>query len=325
MKKVLVLNDLADGFRDRVLNAAGCEYEVVFEEPEWSRETLLSHYADADVILGEPDSEDLKVCQNLSLLQTSWAGVDHYIAAGIFGKDRTLCNGSGGYGPVIAEYAVGMILSLCHRLPVYQRFQKQNVWKPQPYHRTLENSIVLILGAGDIGTELAKRLKPFHCKRVGVRWTAQPCPDEFHEMITMEKLDKWLPKADVVVCSLPSTPQTRRLFDEKRLLQMKSDAILVNVGRGDLIVADDLAKVMKTGHLWGAVLDVTDPEPLPQDHPLWQMENVILTPHVSGSCISPDSPTKIRLSQIMVSNLENYVKGRPLCNVVDCELGYRKR
>lgn len=322
MKMVLVLNCLADGFRERFLDAAGGKYEVVFEAPGWSRETLLSYYAHADIILGEPDSEDLKFCKNLSLLLTSWAGVDNYIATGMFDTGRILCNGSGGYGPVIAEYTVGMILALCHRLPAYQRFQRQGIWRRQHSHRTLEGATVLILGAGDIGTEIAKRLKPFRCRCVGVRRTDRPCPDEFNEMIILEELDQWLPRADVVACSLPSTPCTRGLLDERRLRLMRSDAILANVGRGDLIVTDDLVRVMKAGHLWGAVLDVTSPEPLPENHPLWQMENVILTPHVSGSCVADNSPTKARLSEIMVSNFENYVKGKPLCNVVDCEQGY---
>ncbi len=325
MKKVLVLRGMADGFERRIIAAAGQEYEAIFENADWDRNTSLEALKEAEVILGEPEPKDLKFCEKLKFLQTSWAGVDHYIATGLFNQDRILCNGSGGYGIAIAEYMVGTILAQCHYLPTYQRMQMEGGWDRHRQHKTLEGSTILILGAGDIGTELAKRLAPFQCKIVGVRRTVKVCPEEYDDMITLEQLDQWLPQADVVACCLPNTPLTQGLFTTQRLLMMKKDAIFVNVGRGTLVSCDDLAKVMECGHLWGAVIDVTVPEPLPAEHPLRKLENVILTPHVSGYCVSDNSPTKKRLSEIMVSNFEKYVQGKPLDNIVDCTTGYRKR
>lgn len=325
MKKVLVMNGLAGEFKRRIADAAEPAYQVVFAEDNWDRNTYLDALKDAAVILGEPEPKDLMHCEKLEFLQTTWAGVDHYIATGLFYENRILCNGSGGYGIAIAEYMVGTILALCHYLPVYQKMQKEGGWDRHRYHKTLEGSTVLILGAGDIGTEFAKRLAPFRCRRVGMRRTGNVCPEEFDEMITPDQLDSRLPQADVVACCLPNTPLTQGLFPTERLLMMKKDAIFVNVGRGTLVSCEDLAEVMESGHLWGAVIDVTVPEPLPGDHPLRRLDNVILTPHVSGYCVDPNSPTKRRLSEIMVSNFEKYVQGKPLANMVDCNTGYRKR
>lgn len=325
MKTILITKGLADGFDERIRQAAGKEYRAVFEQEDWTREEFLTQLRNAEIILGEPKPADLKNCQKLRFLQTSWAGVDHYIATGLFDNDRILCNGSGGYGIAIAEYMVGAILAQCHFLPAYYQMQKEGIWDRHRHHKTLEGATVLILGTGDIGTAFSKRLLPFACKRVGIRRIRSACPADFDEIATLEQLDEWLPKADIVACCLPNTPKTQGLFTKERLLLMKKDAILVNVGRGTLISCDDLADVMAEGHLWGAVLDVTDPEPLPREHPLRQIERVILTPHVSGYCVAPNSPTMVRLAEIMVTNLENYIQGKPLMNVVDCETGYRKR
>lgn len=159
---------------------------------------------------------------------------------------------------------------------------------------------------------------------VGVCRERRPLPPDFDEVRTLAEAESVLPLADVVVCCLPDTAATRGYFDRARLLRMKSDAILVNVGRGSLVVSDDLAAVLAEGHLYGAVLDVTDPEPLPKNHPLRRMRNVVLTPHVAGLGFNTEE-TERKITAICCDNLRRYQNGWSLRNQVDFRTGYRRR
>ena len=179
-----------------------------------------------------------------------------------------------------------------------------------------------VLGLGDIGGEFAKRAKALGARVIGVRRKGTDKPDYVDELILTEKLDEYLPTADCVAITLPGTKETKGMFGAERLSKMKDGAVLLNVGRGMIVDSDALYDALESGKLSGAAVDVTDPEPLPAKHPLWQQENAVITPHVSGGFHLPE--THDRIIRIMAENLSAFRKGEPLRNVVDCETGYRK-
>ncbi|HWR22209.1 MAG TPA: D-2-hydroxyacid dehydrogenase [Feifaniaceae bacterium] len=324
MYSLLVLIPFNRAYRKRLLEVASDACEITFVEPGRSIQTYAAQLERADILLGDPEPGDLQYCKNLRFMQTTWAGVDHYLNCGSFPQTAVLCNMTGAYGPVIAEHEMGVILALCRQIPQYLGNQRNRKWERTGTGKSLEDAVALILGAGDIGQELARRLRPFVREIIGVRRVPRGIPRDFDRMITLAELDQNLPLADVVACSLPDTPATHHLFNADRLRLMKEDAIFVNVGRGGLVVSDDLAAVMEEGRFWGVSLDVTEPEPLPRDHPLWGQERILITPHVSGSNFGSGSPTERRIRDFSIHNLENYLHGRPLENVVDFSTGYRK-
>ncbi len=285
----------------------------------------------ASFIIGQPPVTEItkQLAPNLKWIQMTNAGTDMYTIRKLFQKERfpqdvLLTNATGAFGACIAEYMVGAILSMYFRFPIYKEQQKQGLWKKQPNMQSLEGKTVLILGAGNIGTEFAKRMKAFQTYTIGVRRTIHEYPDCFDEMHTIDEIDKLLGRADIVACSLPYTRETKGMLDRQRFYQMKQGSILVNVGRGNLIVMDDLHEVMENGYLGGAILDVTNPEPLPTNHPLWYNENVFITPHISGQSLGQSEKTEERITDICCRNIKNYFEGNSLENIVDFEKGYAK-
>jgi phosphoglycerate dehydrogenase-like enzyme len=322
VEQLICLLRLSEEYKARLLEITKgrCNVEFTWPRQERYRELLES----ATILLGDPTADDLRYCGKLKLMQTAWAGVTQYVNSSCFSNGAILCNMSGGYGAYMSEYAVGMVLAICRRFPDYVLQQRSCEWHMSRYSKPLEDATLLILGAGDIGTEVAKRMRPLVKRIVGVRRVARAVPPEYDEMKTLTEIDSLLAQADLVVAALPDTAATRGLLDERRLRLMKPDAVLVNVGRGSLIVESDLAKVMQEGHLFGVGLDVTTIEPLPEESPLWSQDRLLLTPHVSGNDFPPDSLEQQRIWNICLENIENYLLGRPLRNVVDFDTGYRK-
>lgn len=273
----------------------------------------------ADAIIGYAPPELIKRAGRLRWFQATWAGMD--IFSGGIPAGAVVTNTSGAFGPVIAEHIIACLLALCRRIPAYVR---QSGWKKQGSELSVEGGRVLILGAGDIGRRTAERLRPFGPRLVGVRRVKRAVPPCFDEMYTLDELDSQLAAADFVVCCLPGTDETRGLLDARRLGLMKESAILVNVGRGSLIDTAALEAALAAGRLFGAALDVTEPEPLPKESPLWAMDNVIITPHVAGIGFGHLPATERRITDICCENLRRWLEGRELENVVDMALGYRR-
>lgn len=321
--QVLSLIPFDETYREKLRLLAGDRCQLAFGTFSDSRESYVEKLRTAQVILGDPEPEDLRYCENLQWMQTTWAGVGQYVNCGYL-KEGMLCNMTGGYGPVIGEMMAAAILAMAYRFPAYQSFQQQGCWHDPLTAATLERATVLILGAGDIGTELAKRLRPFGCRIIGVRRVPREYLACFDAMVTLDEVEQYLPQADVVACCLPDTPQTRGLLNLDTLKSMKKDAILVNMGRGSLIVTDDLCRLLEQGYFHGVCLDVTDPEPLPPDHSLWKFPRVLITPHVAGNGAGPGSPTECRIWDLVLDNFQRYLSGKPCRNVVDFSTGYRK-
>ena len=279
--------------------------------------------AAAEVIVGFPPVPRLSSAANLKWLQIPWSGADGYADHPDFPGHVLLTNATGAFGRPIAEYAFAAVFSLMRRFHQYRDCQKDARWERQGDEMSPTGKHVLILGAGDIGTNVARLFKMMDCRITGVRRVVRDIPKEFDEMITLDQVDQVLPEADIVICCMPHTPLTQGFMNRQRLELMKSSAIFVNVGRGTLVDHEALADVLNAGKIYGAALDVTCPEPLPQEHPLWKCRNVIITPHVSGQTFAGLTDKADYFFLVCKQNLENYRDGKPLANRVDLKTGYR--
>ena len=199
---------------------------------------------------------------------------------------------------------------------------KSGGWKQIEGDDTLEGKRVLILGTGNIGQETAKKVKCFGAQAIGICRNLSNKQLPFDEIYTIDSVDMQLQSADVVVIALPGTAETAGMFDMERIKKMKANAILVNVGRGFIVNTDELTTALQNGLLRGAVLDVTEPEPLPENHPLRNMENVILTPHILGISWGGNMFTRKRILDIFCENLMRDKNNEPKKNIIDFSKGY---
>lgn len=276
----------------------------------------------AQVILGNVPAAMLHGSPALEWLQTNSAGVEAYIQPGVLAGDTLLTNATGAYGLAIAEHMLGMLLELFKKLELYRDAQKSGAWQSQGAVKAVYGSTVLVLGMGDIGGEFAARCKALGAKVIGVRRSPRPCPEYADEVHLLEDLDSLLPQADVAAVTLPGTDATRGLMSRERLAKMKEGAVLLNVGRGFIVDTEALCDALERGHLSGAGVDVTDPEPLPPTHRLWNIPTAVVTPHISGFYHLRE--THERIVGIFLENLRHFQAGEPLRNLVDFATGYRK-
>ena len=234
-----------------------------------------------------------------------------------------MTNATGAFGRPIAEYAFAAVFTLMRRFHLYRDNQNARVWQRMGDEMSPTGKHVLILGAGDIGSNAAALFKLLGCRITGVRRVVREVPQNFDRMVTLEEAEAVLPEADIVICALPNTPLTRGWFDARRLSLLKKTAVFVNVGRGTLVDHDALARLLEEGKILGAAMDVTDPEPLPAEHPLWGCKNALITPHVSGQTFLGLRDKEEFFFSLCKENLERYRDGKPLLNRVDLSTGYR--
>lgn len=317
-KTVLVVLPLSAAHQAQ-LEACAPGAEFIYDS---RREPQLEHVRRAQIILGNIAKPLLAEARNLEWLQLESSGTNHYTDAGILPPGVQLTNATGAFGLGMAEYMLGMVLSLQKKLPLFRDQQKQHMWRREGDFLAIHGSTTLVVGLGDIGSEFAQRMHALGSRVLAIRRTEREKPFYVDEQYNLDALDALLPQADTVALCLPSTPQTDRLLNRQRLALLKRTAILVNVGRGAAIDTEALTEALETGQLYGAALDVTDPEPLPAEHRLWGLENVIITPHISGELNIPE--TWQRLMDIFCHNLSAYLTGRPLINEVDFATTYRK-
>lgn len=316
-KKLILVYFHTDEKHKKLLLEYSDAAEFVFldEEAEIPPEQLRT----ADAVFGNPAPTLLNEARKLEWLQLCSAGADRYVG-GALPQGITLTNASGAYGPSIAEYMVCAAMSLLMDFPIYRDNQKEHLWKSTRRMRHLDGTLALSVGFGNIGREFAKRYHALGGHVVGVKRTAGEVPEYADEVRRIGELDSLIPKADVVALSLPSTNDTRRMFDAGRFALMKKGSILINVGRGTAVDHAALYDALVSGAIGGAALDVTEPEPLPADSPLWDCPNLILTPHVSGGWWAPENYE--RVFAILLENLGRYLRGEPLRNRVNLEAGY---
>lgn len=319
-KRILVFLPLDTAHRE-LLEAAAPEAEFIYADVDDELDAALTE--NVNIIIGNPRRKLVSHAKNLEWMQLSSAGADLYVTPGVLAKNAVLTNATGSFGLAISEYMIATTLSLFLHLPGYWANQEKHLWHNEGAVKSIYGSTALAVGLGDIGGEFAKRFRALGGYVIGVRRSDTNKPEYIDELYLMDQLDSLLPRADVVALSLPETPSTHKLFGKEKLERMKPGAVLLNVGRGQAIDTDALCDALNSGHLGGAVLDVTDPEPLPPEHPLWQAKNVLLTPHISGGYNLPE--TYERVFNIAVENLGKYLRGDPLKNIVDFNTGYKKR
>lgn len=320
-KKILVVLPVEQRHKE-YLEAIGADCEFVYSSPNAVTQEEVD---EAQVIIGNVSTAMTGKAANLEWIQLNSAGSDVYCKAGALKEGALLTNATGAYGLAISEYMVGMSFMMQNHFAQYYRNQMDHQWKDEGKVTSVWGSTTLVVGLGDIGGEYAKRMKALGSHTIGVRRTASEKPEYLDELYTTDKLDELLPRADFVALVLPNTPQTRGLMDERRLRLMKKSAYLINVGRGTAIDSDALNRVLRDGWLGGCAVDVTDPEPLPADHPLWDAPRMIITPHISGQYHLQE--TFERIVRIAGENLEKFLRGdvELMRNLVDFETGYRKR
>lgn len=321
MRIIAVTKQCTENEKNLILSSVEKEDRVLFFDSE--KELLKSgEYANIEIILGEPKLDMIHLMKKLRWIQMTWAGANQYTSAPNFPDHITLTSASGAYGAVISEYIVSGILTLYKNMFSYRVQLQRGGWNRIESDDTLEGKRILILGTGNIGQETAKRLRCFGAYTVGICRTQASKHMFFDEIYTIDHVDAQLPGADVVVIALPGTTKTRGLFDAERIRKLKSDAILVNVGRGFIVNTDDLTNALQNGFLRGAVLDVTDPEPLPESHPLRTMENVLLTPHISGVSWGKNMFTRKRILDIFCENIKLDQQNAPKRNQIDFSKEY---
>lgn len=305
---ILNLLPLHDGEREEFQTIAPDAKHVFARSSTAAPEDIAA----ATVILGWPRPEALRDAGNLKWFQTMWAGTEEY--EGSVPEGAVFTSSSGSNSRSVAEHMFAGVLAVCRRFPVYLDSQRAHVWRDEGPMKTLLGGTVLVVGAGHVGADFAKLCRGYGARTVGLKRTVRGAVEGFDEVCPINRLDELLPQADVVALTLPHSPQTAGLMDARRIGLMKDDAILVNGGRGSALDQDALVRAMRAGKLWGAMLDVTVPEPLPEDSPLWDLPNLLLTPHVAGGMRL--EITRRKCVEMAQENLRRYLAGEPLVNIV---------
>lgn len=317
-KNILVVMPVEDQHKE-TLEQQAKESQFVYSSYDKVTKEMV---AKANIIIGNVDPFYLRDAKNLEWLQLNSAGADAYVKKGVLPENTILTNATGAYGPGVAEHMLAVLFSLQKKLHLYRDNQNQCRWQDEGAVMSLRGGTLLIVGLGDIGLYFARLMKNFGYHIIGIKRRPGQVPQDIDELHTMDDLDLLLPEADVVFSVLPDSKATRNIFNKERFQKMKNTSILLNAGRGSAVNTEDLCQALIQGEIYGAGLDVTDPEPLQTQHKLWNIQNAIITPHISGDFHHP--ATLYRIVDIAAGNLQRYMNGEPLMNVVDFTTGYKK-
>lgn len=285
-------------------------------------EHLAQHISNADALFAYHFTSDALTgvwdrAKHLQWIHVAAAGVDPFMTPQVRRSEVTVTNSRGVFEHAIAEYVLGQILSFAKDFPGSLRRQQDHHWDHRESERVAGTRAVVV-GTGPIGRAIAQLLHRAGLRVSGSGRRQRTEDPDFGTVCAQQDLPDALARADWVVFAAPLTESTRGMLDADLLAAMQPHARVVNVGRGELIVTDDLVAALHSGTIAGAALDVVDPEPLPEDHPLWDMSQVMITPHNSGDFMG----WRDALVEVFEENLRHWVAGRPLHNVVDKELGY---
>jgi phosphoglycerate dehydrogenase-like enzyme len=311
----LIVRELTNDQRARILAAEPRANIVEAKDAAKQRAEIV----DAEILFGRVAPDIYPLAKRLKLYQSIGAGVDSALCPELINDDVPLSSEKGGVGVHLAEHAFALLLTLTRgvhtaiRTPDYGLRESIRVDQSEIYEQTMG-----IVGFGGTGRAIAKRAVAFGMRVLGVD-IEDVAPEPGVEAVWKpERLAEMLGQSDVVVIGLPLTKATRHLFTRDLFRRMKPTAILINVTRGEIVYGDDLLAALKEGLLWGAGLDVTDPEPLPKDHPLWTHPRCVVTPHTAGG-----SPRRAdRIVDTFCENLRRMRDGRPLVALIDKQKGY---
>jgi len=290
------------------------------------REQAMREVGDADALVGVLDAELLAKGTRLRWVQVLSAGVDRYRFESLVQSDVVLTNAKVVQGPNVADHAMALLLVMTRGIHRTLAKRPERDWRGtrnelKNDHRPIEldGKLALVVGYGGIGAAIGQRAHGFGMRVAAVDPTVdKERPDYVESIVPPSQLREALGTADVVFNAVPLTEQTEKMFGAEELASMRDGAYLVNVGRGKTVDTDALVAALRSGKLAGAGLDVTDPEPLPADHPLWTLDNAVVTPHMGGT----SDNVRARKMELVEDNVGRFVEGQPLVNVVDKAKGY---
>ena len=320
MKKLLIALDperVTDEYRSEIQRLAE-GYTVIVSNDE---EEILSHAADIEIVTGAISPKIIGTLPNLRWYQQYGAGADWLLRAPeVAERDFLLTNTSGVHAIPITEHLMAFLLCFARGFKASILGQKNRVWEEnrwQPFFELAGKRVVLV-GVGAIGAHFAKAAAAFGMEVVGVRRSEGAPVEGTVRIVSQEHLDEELSHADFLVLTMPHTEETHHMIDARRLALLKKGAYLINIGRGGTVDEPAMIDALSSGQLAGAGLDVFETEPLPADSPLWDLDNVILTPHYSG--IHPHYME--RFMAIVTDNLKRFLRNEELSNQVDMQRGY---
>lgn len=288
-------------------------------------ERVIHELPDTDILVGYSIRRDqFAQAKKLKWIHSTAAGVAQLMYPELRQSNVLLTNASGIHAIPMSEHILGMIIALARRFPdamhyqAQSRWAQQEIWDGTPRPMELSGRVLLIVGFGSTGRELARRIQPFGMKIWGV--TRSGCGDAqlAERILPVTELADALPQADFVLLAAPETPETRQMIGTKELALMKPEAYLINVARGTLVDEAALAAALRARTIAGAAIDVAEEEPLPPQSPLWELDNILITPHVSAA----SERMWERQMHLLMENLERWFSGRELMNRVDLNRGY---
>lgn len=287
--------------KDHLTGIEEMGHEVLFLQYEKDELPCSEDWAEGVICNGLFLYHPIEKFTNLRYIQLTSAGYDRVPIDYIKEHNITIYNARGVYSIPMAEFAVSSVLQLYKQSSFFHENQKQKKWIKNRDLKELYGKNVCIIGCGSVGTECAKRFKAFGTKVIGIDQYPYK-NDEFDQMYNINEINDVIPTADIIILTLPLTNETRHLINEERLSLLKDEAVLINISRGAVIDTDALIRVLTNKNIY-AVLDVFEKEPLPEDHPLWNQENVVFTPH--NSFVGEHNNQ--RLSNLIIKNLSNSI------------------
>ncbi len=301
--------------------------EVMFI-PVKTIEDAAREASNADAVLGFCSADIVKAGKKLRWIQVGHAGVENDLVPEVVASNLVLTNTQRLYGPSVADQGMALLLALTRGLAPQLRHRPLapggtgdvwSTWKKESKTEELHGKTMLVVGLGGVGTEIARRARGFGMQVMAVDPNpALERPAFVFSLGHPKELAQLLPKADVVVLSCPLTRETQGMFGAKQFAAMKSSAYFINVARGGLVQTPDLVAALTKGQIAGAGLDVTDPEPIPDNDPLWRQPNVVISPHLGGQ----STGNRDRQWRLYRENVRRFVAGEPLLCVVDKQKGY---
>ncbi|MFC4319966.1 D-2-hydroxyacid dehydrogenase [Litchfieldia salsa] len=317
-QKLIITHDLDERLKRSIMEIIP-NWDVIISKDPTSWE---SHLKDAEIIAGWK-KEIAHTCihnqAELKWLQAWSAGVNSLPLREMENRGMIITTANGVHAYPISETIFALLLGLIRKINEYVRNQEKKTWHHSNIKGEIHEKTIGILGVGAIGKETAKIAKAFGMHVIGFRHSGKS-EQYVDQMYTLAQLNDMLPHCDFVVITLPLTDETYQLFGSKQFSLMKTSALLVNIGRGEIVIEEELIQALEQGQIAGAGLDVFEKEPLPQDNPLWELNNVIITPHTSGAT---EYYNQRVIEDIFIPNLKNYLKGqKPSINLLDYNKGY---
>ncbi len=293
----------------------------------------LTYFSDEDAASGSRELAECEVlytrsnmlvpeARYLKWMATCYAGAEAFMDPGQFAnEDVIITNSAGAYGVTISEYVIMTVIMMLRQMPKYQAFMREKKWARDLTVRSIFGSRVAILGTGDIGSNVARRMKALGAASVtGFNRTGKSDEPAYDRVFKIGEIDGYLPDTDILSMSMPDTPETKGILSKERIALLPGHAVVVNVGRGTCVDQGALVEALNSGKIAGAALDVMVPEPPERDDPVWDAKNLILTPHVAGDMsLGYTVDTNVRM---FTENMALYAEGKPLKHVVDRKLGY---